>query len=431
MSGRGECMPGDNRRRPGTVGRLILLGALCVVMSALVVRAPESASGMVSTLEGQRVIHLNAEGSGDFATLAQALAAAPAGATIELAAGSYPCAARPFESDRDVALVGAGADSTEILCGAPEYVLRHKVDGVFSAEGLTFRHEGTQPADGLRIEGSATTALHLCSFRGAVAGGSQGIPGAGLHLGGESVAQVTESSATANQIGVLVAERAWADLTTITADRNATFGISFSGTASGIARSSDCAFNRQGGIAVADRAAPTLDANVCSNNLYFGIGYFDSSGGAAHDNRPVGNTYMGIIVTGQASPRLEANSCRYNGSFGIFYYDGQPAGLAYRNDCSGNGQGGIAVGSHARPRLENNECRNNLGTGIVYYEEGGGSAAGNQLTGNRRYGLAVTQGAKPTIGENAISGNAIEDIRTFHGERDATPSPVPVGPAAS
>jgi parallel beta-helix repeat protein len=260
-------------------------------------------------------IHLEANGSGDYPTLEEAIKTAPVGATIVLGPGTYHLA-EPIVANQAVRLVGAGMDQTEIVSGAGGYVLLFSGEGPFTAEDITFRHEGSAEATVVIVEGGEIAFSH-CRFTGGThAGGSAG--GAGLLL---------------------------------------------QGTTSGIVQESEAVGNDHTGILVRDQAQPTLVGNVCSDNGAVGITFIDTSGGIARRNECTANDLGGILVAGEAEPTLEENVCNGNGDSGIAYFDGS-GGTAVRNDCSRNGRHGILVVSTANPELVDNECHGNATTDV-------------------------------------------------------------------
>jgi hypothetical protein len=62
-------------------------------------------------------VQLNADGSGDYASLPEAVAAVSPGAVIHLSAGTFKLAS-PLAIDKPLQLIGAGMNETEIVSGA-------------------------------------------------------------------------------------------------------------------------------------------------------------------------------------------------------------------------------------------------------------------------------------------------------------------------
>lgn len=255
-------------------------------------------------------IHLMADGSGDYATLPEAVENAPADAAIFLGPGVYRLT-QPLVVNQALHLIGAGMDQTEIVAGTGDYVLLFDGEGPFAVEGITFRHDGEE-ADVVVVAGGQI-AFANCRFTGA-AKAAGGTGGAGLLLRGATRGTVENCQAI---------------------------------------------YNNHTGILVRDEAQVMLTGNACSNNEGAGIAFINSSGGTARQNRCLENGLGGILVAGEARPILEENVCNNNGDSGIAYFDGG-GGLAQRNECSNNGQYGIFIISTANPDLVGNECRHNV-----------------------------------------------------------------------
>jgi parallel beta-helix repeat protein len=250
---------------------------------------------------------VEADGSGEFATLAEAVEAAPAGAALSLGVGTFRLE-EPLDLPRSIQLLGTGPDQTEILSAAGEHVLRYSGEGLFAAQGITFRHEGDAAADVVVVEGGEI-ALENCRFTGASRGAGKA-PHAGLRLAGDTTGVVENCQAVDNQ---------------------------------------------DTGILVQDQAQPTLRGNVCSGNAGVGIGYLNSSGGTASGNTCTENGLGGFVIAGQARPLLEQNTSSNNAEAGFAYFE-QGGGTARENVCEENGRFGIFLFEEVSPELVDNDC---------------------------------------------------------------------------
>ncbi len=372
-------------------------------------------------------IHLAADGSGDYATLEAALAAASPGATIVLEAGDYRLATR-VEITKSVRLVGAGMDLTSVIGAHTDYVLHLRGSGPFIAEDITFRHESTLGADVVVVTGGEVT-FSRCRFTGA---GSRvnGDDHAGLHLRGDSRGTVWDCEATKNNVaGIMVEGRSAVTLTGNLCTDNVFYGIEYVGSVRGAARQNECRGNYVGiavdgpaqpliednicagnesagvevggtsratvrqndcsggliGIGVRQKAQPTIEGNSCHGNSQDGIAILDSAGGIVRQNESTRNDLFGIYVAGQAEPTLEENDCYGNKQAGIAFR-GWSKGVAAGNECKRNGIAGIYVGEQARPTLEENICGENVSVGIGY----GGASAGTARAGTSAWTTAST-----------------------------------------
>ncbi len=297
-------------------------------------------------------IHLEADGSGEYATLEEAVQNAPEGAALILGSGSYYLA-QPLAINKSLHLVGAGMGRTEIVSEAEGYVIRFSGAGPFSAEGVTFRHQGQAVADVVIVDGGVVSLAH-CRFTGAVSG-EGGDEGVGLWLRGEANGLAQGCVVEGNGIGIRVSEQARPSLERNLCAHNAGAGIAYLDDGGGLARQNECSENGSVGILVAGRAEPTLEDNLCADNGDVGIAYSDDGGGLARQNECLWNGVNGIRVGGQAGPTLTENLCANNESAGISYVD-SAGGVARQNECAENGGVDIYVAETAAPDLGRNDC---------------------------------------------------------------------------
>jgi parallel beta-helix repeat protein len=300
------------------------------------------------------VIRVEADGSGHYATLEEAVESAPEGVPIELGAGIFHLE-EALEIRRPITLRGQGMDETEIVSDAEDYAARFVGDGPFVVEGITFRHEGREIADVVVVRGGEV-AFTRCRFTEAVYEEEGDLGGVGLQLEGDTTGFVQECESIENMVGIVVADRSEPTLEGNAVIDNDGFGIVYWDDAGGVARGNDCSWNTAG-IGVLWRAQPTLEENTCTNNVYHGIFYRSSAGGTARHNECSGNGEVGIAVVDQAEPTLEENVCEDNGVAGIFY-TGDSGGVARGNECAGN-MYGIYVEATADPELNDNDCHDN------------------------------------------------------------------------
>ncbi len=334
---------------------------------------------------------------------------APAGATLQLAAGTYTLE-RPLDIGKPLRLVGAGMDQTVIVSEAEDHVLRFVGAGVFDAEDITFRHEGESPADVVVVEGKEAIFIR-CRFTGAVSDGQYQYR-AGLRIGGKTTGIVQECEASDNGgNGIQVEAEAWPLLSGNVCRSNTAYGIAYRGDAVGAARHNECSGNLSG-IALWDSAHPELEKNVTAENKEVGIHYSGASGGTAQGNECSRNGLSGIIITGSAQPELQANTCTANEQSGIAYFE-TAGGIAAKNHTTENGLHGISVSGQAQPRLEGNVCTGNREVGIRYGDSTGGLALGNECSGNRLSGIVMVGEAQPTLEDNVCSNNTENGIAYF------------------
>lgn len=257
-------------------------------------------------------IYIAVDGSGDYPALEQAFRAAAPDATITLGPGEYRLIAG-IEIPNSLNLVGAGVDETEIVSGGPGHVISFTGSGSFSAEGITFRHDGNLMADVVVIEGG-TADFRGCRFTGALYEEGKGNR-AGLRYKGQSRGTVEDCEAIGNDnTGILVEQQAQPDLLRNTCSDNAVVGIGYMDLGKGLVSENECTGNKIG-IGVAVESRPTLEGNRCNDNDY-GIAYVENGGGEAYGNECSRNI-IGITVGGSSTARLSDNDCRDNSEVDI------------------------------------------------------------------------------------------------------------------
>ena len=386
------------------------LGVLAVALCACASVVFCAGSQIPSTAVEQRVIHLKADGTGDYPTLQDAITAAPEGTVIVLAAGTY-LQTRPLVITKPLRLIGEGMDSTTIVSNAADCVMSVTTTGLFSMTGIAFQYQGEGPADVVVIEATSLEIVS-CSFSGAVEAPPRR-SWAGLRILGQTMGTVRGCIASGNTgEGITLEDQARVVLEGNRCVENAGCGIAFLGNASGRVSGNECASNGQAGIIVSESAAPILIENSCTKNAWAGILFIESASGLAQANECSQNGTHGIHVVQQAKPTLEANTCSTNKQVGIAYF-GQSGGVARENLCQGNELFGIYVGEQAKPTLESNTCTANRNSGIAYFGNAAGTAKGNTCQGNEQHGIYVAEQANPLLEANTCSTNKQAGIAYF------------------
>lgn len=401
-------------------------------------------------------IHLSADGSGDYPDLETAVAEVEAGETINLAGGTFRLE-ETLVIDKSIALVGAGRDKTIIISSAEGNVLRFIGDGKYTLEGITVQHDGTLPANVIRVDNGEINFSN-CHLTGATIS-NDGKLTAGLSVLGDTTGSVKNCIVDNNlAAGILLVENSYLSLEENICQHNDGFGIVFKDNAGGLALNNKCNNNvvagfflqsegeiliknnecsrngaegdASGGIIVRGTTKPILDGNTCTDNPSIGIIYREEAGGQAINNDLSRNGVEGIFLEGNAAPSIEGNICSQNGVAGIFivgqaapilkgntcnqngteskgagiaYFD-QTGGLASGNTVSNN-RDGIFISAEAAPELVENMCSENFEYGIFYAAQSGGSAIRNQCTGNGKAGIAAAENSTPLLQENICYGN--------------------------
>jgi parallel beta-helix repeat protein len=380
------------------------------VMTVVVTSEPEpTATPTITPTPGPLTVRVAPDGSGDYTGLEEAVDAALAGSTIVLDPGTHRLTGS-LEFRKSLTLRGAGLDQTFVVGTEGEPMVLFNGPGLFAAQDITFRYEGTAWASVLSVE-SGEIEIARCRFTGAVWSEAEEKGGDGLVLWGDTTGTVRECQFEGNQLhGIEIRDQAQPTLEGNTSMNNEQNGIMYWDESGGVARQNNCSGNKLHGIGVSEQSQPTLEGNICLDNQQVGIRYSGSSAGVARSNDCSGNGLHGIVISEQSRPTLEANICQNNQQVGI-RYSGSGGGMARQNQCSGNGLSGIVVLELAQPTLEGNVCNDNAGSGIVYFGDAGGTAVQNTCSGNDLDGISVFEQAQPTLEGNVCQDNQGAGIR--------------------
>lgn len=396
---------------------------LLIGLAVSVLSLAQDGSDDTTTWPAELTIRLEADGSGDYPTLEEAVKQAPSGATIRLGPGSYQLE-QSLKIYKSLRMIGAGMDQTGIISAIEEYVVYFAGEGPFVAEGITFRHLGDKPADVVTVLGGEASFFG-CRFSGGVAEDYSG--GMGLKLEKETVGVIKDCEARDNDYnGIYVTHRAEPTLEKNLSINNGWSGIAYVNSSAGLALQNECIANKNAGIWVGQDAHPTIEKNICAYNDGSGINYYDNAYGLARQNECSWNEYHGIAISDEAKPTLVANLAMNNADSGIAYFD-NALGVARHNKCSKNVWYGIYVGEEANPVLEKNVCTDNT-TGIYIGGNARGLVHGNECK-NNEVGIYIEEAASPDLVENRFYANTKQDVndqRPLITEEDKAKEEIPV-----
>ncbi len=239
------------------------------------------------------------------------------GAVLELGEGDYRLG-NGLEIKRSITLQGAGRTKTRVVSGDEIFVVKFDASGAFTAQDLSFEHDGKSKSDVVVIE-NGSFSFERCQFSGGVRNPEKdATTGDGLWVRGNAKGRVSQSV--------------------------------FSG-------------NGLHGLEVQGTAKLTLQGNIFERNTEDGLVFFDDSGGTVMGNTSRQNGLHGISVAEQAKPTLENNLFERNTELGM-RYSGTASGTASGNIARKNGLSGIAVNDSARPTLEGNQLLENASYGL-------------------------------------------------------------------
>ena len=113
-------------------------------------------------------VQVNADGSGDYASLPEAVAAVPPGSTIQLAAGTYTLP-ETLEIEKPLHIIGAGPQET-IIHGTvtDRNMIYVNVAGAFSFQNIALEYTSSNYGSCLGINAGKEIHVKNCHFSGAV-----------------------------------------------------------------------------------------------------------------------------------------------------------------------------------------------------------------------------------------------------------------------
>jgi len=351
-------------------------------------------------------VRVAADGSGDYASLEEAVATVVDGSTVHLDPGTYRLS-QTLEIGKALNLIGAGMDETFVVGTGGGEVLRFTGPGHLTLEDITLRYEGTDWARVATVQ-DGEIDIARCRFTGGIWSEEEKKGGTGLLLWGETTGSVRESRFEGNGLhGIELQDQSQLTMENNVLTNNTESGIVFFDESGGTALQNECTDNGLHGIGVRGQAQPLLVENICNGNQNVGIRFSDASGGVARGNQCMDNSLHGIAVEGQAQPTLEENICSQNSEIGIRYSE-SAGGTARGNTCNDNGLHGINVIDQAQPTLEGNVCVGNTRIGIRFAGNSSGTAHHNECAENK-WGLYVIGAANPDLSDNNCHNNEAVD----------------------
>ena len=302
------------------------------------------------------------------ADLGAAVAAAPSGSTLTLAAGRFALE-DPLVVLQDLTLRGAGLDETTIVSTAADAVLLQAAPVRLVAADIAFAHRGRKPASVLVLR-AGTARLDAVSVSDAtarvgrkkasasvpdLAGGGNGI----IALGNQALVLRDSVVHDNDASGVVASADARPRISETSVSGNGLCGVCFLGGSKGSVTTSTLRDNGIG-VIVGNRARPTL-----------------------HDNTVSGNQRAGMVTQERARPVVRANRFTDNGDIGIAVY-GRSVPDLRGNTVTGHSQVGIVVNTDppARPVVTGNSLSGNTQAGLVFLGRSLGRAVRNQCTGS-------------------------------------------------
>jgi len=370
-----------------------------------------------TTTAAPTTVRVAADGSGDAPDLAAAVALVAPGGTVLLEAGEHRLAA-PLAIDKPVTIRGAGSDQTTVLADQPPVLLTFAGPGQLVLEGVAFRYQGTEPADGLVIEGGAIAFTDV-EVSGVVRGPDATAEspdaeagGNGFLIRGDATGTLDRCTATDNQLqGFAFGGSSRVTVTSSTAAGNAQDGFLWELDSVGTAEGSTARDNGLHGFGTQGRASTTLTANTATGNGQAGFVWQERASGRAEGNTAEDNGMHGFGTEDEATTTLLDNIARGNAQCG-FIWAQTATGTGRRNLSEDNGLSGFWVAGQAAPTLVNNTARSNqhpegYGSGLAFAGTAGGEARRNEVYDND-WGIAIGPNAAPELANNEVHDNTLD-----------------------
>ena len=272
------------------------------------------------------------------ADVAAAVAAAPSGATVQLAAGTFELS-DTLALLRGVTLRGAGRDATVLQTGAAGGALLVLTGEPVGVQDLTLRRSGE--VSGPVVSAAPVAALELANARVAGArADADGLGGVGILMSAGSGGQtgptrrvslrVTDSEILDNAVaGVVVAGEHRAEFTRTVVERSGQCGVCYLDTSDGVVRQSRFSDNAAGVVAGGD-AKPKIEVSTVTGGEV-GIQAIDRAAPEVTGTTVVRAARAAFVWTGAATGRLDGNRC-LEVEFGIVTGPAA-APLLGENDC--------------------------------------------------------------------------------------------------
>jgi len=269
------------------------------------------------------------------ADLAAALAEAPAGSTLRLAAGEYPLASALVLLDA-VTLRGEGRDVTVLASRALEAAVLVLADDRVELADLAVVRAAEPPGSGVVAGGAASVVLEGVRVSGARAGAEQG--GAGV-LMVDADGEASGRGTTLEVTNSVFSDNDWA-------------GLAVSGGHRVSIVTSTFADNGECGLCFLDASDGSVRDSVFDENLV-GVAVTGTARPALLGSTVTGGE-IGLQVEGEAAPTVDGN--RISGaSRAAVIVTGSATGTLARTVCS-DVPYGLVVSDSAAPTLIDNQC---------------------------------------------------------------------------
>jgi parallel beta-helix repeat protein len=363
-------------------------------------------------------LRVAADGSGNYTSIADAIAAATSGGRIEVMPGTYSGGA---VIDKPVEIVGMGSFEQVIWLSTGSDVVHWKAsEGLIS--NITLHQKGgcEKTCNAIYFDnGSALVENTALTSEG---GASVDIEGArsnptitksnifdakegGIYLAKDTNGTISFNDIYNNSFAGIEIKDGSAPLIKGNNIRNGKqSGIFVNTNGRGTIEDNKIYENTFAGIEIKDRADPVVRNNQIYAQLESGV-YVNAKGrGSIVNNDIYGNTNSNIEVTELANPSIRSNRI-YDGKAGGIFVDKDGRGVFEDNEITNNTLSGVEISANSDPVIRNNTIKGGKQAGIFILDKGRGVIEDNQITGSGFSGIEVKKRGNPVVKNNRINGN--------------------------
>lgn len=349
---------GSDRESPAAVPprrrrRRLLAPALALLALALLIAGYWAGRPFYETYLKREWL-VASDGSGDAATIAEALRRAGDGASIRIGNGTF---AETVVVNRPVEI--AAAEGAEPVIAPPEGpCLVARGEGAIIS-GITFRGAASaEPASpGLPCVLIASGTPKLQDSRISSPNG----PAILVRDGARPLLQRNTVSETPSASVVV---RSGAEPTILDNTIRGSGSVVFSEGAKGTFQNNTVSGSRASGLQIRTGADPRVVGNTIEAAAEAGIYVYDSGRGYIEDNRILGSTLSGIVVADGGAPSLIGNAISASGEHGIIILEAG-AGAIDRNTITDNKGNGLVLSPESAVELGTNQLNGNTPPQLV------------------------------------------------------------------
>ena len=334
-------------------------------------------------------VQVNADGSGDYASLHDAVAAVTPGSTVKLGTGIFTLP-ETLRIEKPLHIIGVDPAQTIIRGTVTDWAIVSFNDpGTFSFQNIALEYTDVGRGFAMSIFDGEEIHIKNCRFSGAVKEtdeetGDWG--GSGIIVQGTTTGVIEQSEFFENQVS----------------------GIQLNGESKMVLVDNHCHDNEQTGIGLYNDSESTLLYNETDHNGWHGIYARHNASFSGSENASYRNTYYGVYLNENASGELTKSAIAENENNGVLLKANTYLVLK-ESDIFGNGQNGIELAEQSQAEIADNIIQDNQAAGIIYRDTSGGILKGNQLLRNK-WGIYIEAGANPQLSGNVTTGNTDVDF---------------------